>query len=122
MKTKIKTASTGLCAALAALCFASCFATDPAAVYSKAYATSYQWARANGCNEKQAESLAKSNAESARDEAMRPINSGNPPDYELIHIPEQDMANRLGQAGGTHIPQTTAAPAASMSCPSTMHH
>ena len=128
MRTQIKTLSAALCAAIVAMCFASCFATDPAAVYSKAYSTSYGWAMANGCNQKQADALATRNAENARDEAMGAgINTGAAPDvgYDLAHIPEQDMSNRAAaavQTGGTQVPPTMAASAASTVCPPTMHH
>ena len=105
MKTKIKTLSIALCAAIAVICFASCFATDPAAVDKKEYSSSYAWAMANGCNQKQAEIIATSNAESRRDEAMGiGVNTPGAPEIGMVlaRLSDDMMAKALAaqQAGG----------------------
>ena len=114
MKTKIKTLSTALCAAIAGICFASCFGSDPAAVYKKNYSYYYGQAIANGCNEKQATMLATSNAESRRDDAMGIRNDPGSPEIGMALIRPSDdmMAKALAaqQSGGTHIPVPVVTP------------
>ena len=117
MNSKSKTACRALCSAFAMFCLAGCPATDPAVVYNRAYASSYNMCIANGWDPKAAEVEARSAAEYERDLVVNPNHDGGPPEagYILARVMERDeMTVRTAaiQAGTTRVPAAAAATSA----------